>query len=184
MKKFNADILFIAALFVISLFFLHNILPKGAILHNIHYINDLTFLSFNVKESLRNNELSLWTPYFYAGHPLLAIPENYMFDFNFLLIYLFKNIYLAMNISLILYLFIAGLGMYILAYAVVRNKSAAFISAVLYMFNGFMHSFIITGHMNILEGYALMPFIFLFVHKALKTENWIFYSTLAGIFFA
>jgi len=184
MKKFNADILFIAALFVISLFFLHNILPKGAILDNIHYINDLTFLSFNVKESLRNNELSLWTPYFYAGHPLLAIPENYMFDLNFLFIYLFRNIYLAMNLSLIFYFFLAGLGMYLLACSFTESKKASFVSAVAYMLNGFVHSFIISGHINILEGYALIPFIFLFAHKALKNKEWIFYSILAGVFFA
>ena len=184
MKKINLHTLFIIALLVLSLFFLNNILHKGTILDNIHYINDLSFLSFNAKESLKNNELALWTPYFYAGHPLLAIPENYMFDLNFLLIYIFRNIYLAMNLSLVFYLFIAGLGMYFLAYNLTESKKAAFVSAVIYMLNGFMHSFIISGHINILEGYALIPFIFLFVHKALKSRDWIFYSILAGALFA
>ncbi|MBI2658932.1 hypothetical protein HYX05_02400 [Candidatus Woesearchaeota archaeon] len=184
MEKFNTHIVFIASIFILSLFFLNSILHEGAILDNIHYINDLTFLSYNTKESLKNNELPLWTPYFYAGHSMLAIPESYMFDLNFLFIYLFRNIYLAMNLALILYFFLAGIGIYILVYNLAANKKAAFISAIIYMFNGFMHSFIIHGHINVLEGYALLPFVFLFVYKALKSKMWIFYSILAGICFA
>jgi hypothetical protein len=137
-----------------------------------------------VKEALGKNELALWTPYFYAGHPLLAVPENYMFDLNFLFIYLFKDIYLAMNLSLIFYFFFAGLGMYILIYNLVESKKAAFISAIIYMFNGFVHSFLLHGHINLVEGYALMPFSFLFIHKALKSKDWIFWTILAGISFA
>lgn len=182
MKKINLHIIFIAAIFALSLFFLNSVLHKEKILNNVHYINDLAFVSYNTKEALKNNELPLWTPYFYSGQPLLAIPENYMFDLNFLFILIFKNIYLAMNLALIAYFFIAGLGMYLLACNLVENKKAALISAIVYMFNGFMHSFIINGHLNILEGYSLIPFIFLFVHKALKSKDWVFYSILAGIF--
>lgn len=184
MKKINAHAALIAALFILSLFFLSSVLHKGNILGNIHYINDLAFVSYNTKEAIKNNELPLWTPYFYSGHPLLAIPENYMFDLNFLFIYLFRDIYLAMNLALIFYFFIAGLGMYLFVHSVAGSKKAGFISAIIYMLNGFMHTFIISGHINILAGYALIPFIFLFVHKALKSREWIFYGLLAGVFFA
>ena len=107
-----------------------------------------------------------------------------MFDLDFLFIYLFRNIYLAMNLSLVLYFFIAGLGMYILSFILTNSKKAAFVSALFYMFNGFVQSFVMHGHINILEGYALTPFIFLFVYKAVKSRDWAFYSILAGIFFA
>ncbi len=184
MKRINAHAVFIAFIFVLSLFFLNNILHKGKILDNVHYINDLAFVSQNLKESLKGNELPLWTPYFYSGHPLLAIPENYMFDLNFIFVYLFRDIYLAMSLSLILYLFLAGLGMYLLAWRIFGSEKAAFIAAVIYMFNGFMHSFIILGHINILEGYALIPLILLCAHNALKSEKWVFHSMLAGALFA
>src|SRR3989338_6619579 len=184
MKKINLHIIFIAALFVLSLFYLNSVLHKGVILSNIHYVNDLTFLSYNTLSALKNNELPLWTPYFYSGQPLLAIPESFMFDLNFMFIYLFRDIYAAMNLSLVLYFFFAGLGMYILAWNITSNKKAAFISALVYMFNGFVQTFIISGHINILEGYALIPFIFLFVYRAMKSASWVFYSILAGGFFA
>lgn len=184
MRRINPHVMFIAALFALSLFYLNSIIGKGVILDNIHYINDLAFVSHNAKEALKNNELALWTPYFYSGQPLLAIPENYMFDLNFLLIYLFRDIYLAMNLALVFYFFIAGLGMYLLVNSLAGSKKAGFIAAIIYMFNGLMHSFIITGHINILAGYALIPFIFLSVHRALKTKEWLLYSLLAGILFA
>lgn len=184
MKKINANFIFIAALLFLALFFLNEILHKGVMLNNVHYANDLAFVSYSTKEALKNNELPLWTPYFYAGHPLLAIPENYMLDLNFLLIFLFKGIYFAMNFALVFYFLLAGVGMYLLANSIIESKKAAFISAIIYMFNGLMHSFIISGHINLLEGYALIPLIFLFVHKALKSRDWAFYSILAGIFFA
>lgn len=184
MKKINAHIIFIAALFALSLLYLNSILHKGVILDNIHYINDLAFVSYNTKEALKNNELPLWTPYFYSGHPLVAIPENYMFDLNFLFIYLFRDIYLAMNLALVFYFFMAGLGMYFLVHSLAASKKAGFVAAVIYMLNGFMHTFVISGHINILAGYALIPFVFLFAHKALKSREWFFYSLLAGIFFA
>lgn len=185
LKKLNANAVFIAAVLLLTLVFLHQIIiHKDSILSNIHYINDVAFVSVNTKEALENWQLPLWTPYFYAGQPLLGIAENYMLDLNFLFVFLFRNVYLAMNLSLIIYFFLAGLGMYLLVKNVADNKKAAFISAIIYMFNGFMHSFVISGHMNILEGYALIPFIFFFAHKALKTKDWVLYSVLAGIFFA
>ena len=82
------------------------------------------------------------------------------------------------------YFFIAGFGMYLLVNHIAGSKKAGFVAAAIYMFNGFMHTFIISGHINILAGYALIPFIFMFAHKALKSREWLFYSLLAGIFFA
>lgn len=184
MKKINENVIYVAILLILSLLFFKSLLNAGVILNNGHYANDLTFLSYNIKESMKNNQLPLWTPYFYSGQPLLAIPENYMFDLNFLFILFFGDIYLAMNLSLIAYLFLAGLGMFFLVAHLTESKKAALIASIVYMFNGFMHSFILRGHINILEGYSLIPFIFLFTHKALKTRDWIFYSMITGIFLA
>lgn len=184
MKKLNANLIVAIALAFLALFFLNQILHKGVIPDNVHYINDLAFVSYNLKESLENGQFPLWTPYFYAGHPLLAIPENYMLDLNFLFVLLFRNVYAAMNLALLSYLFLSGLGMYLLMSNLTESRKAAFISAIIYMFNGFMHSFIMQGHLNLLEGYALIPFIFLFAHMALRSREWVFYGILAGIFFA
>src|SRR3989338_7235032 len=105
--KKNVYIIFIL---IIAILFFHSILSGSSVLDNVHYFNDMTFLSYNVKESVfKDHSLHLWTPYFYAGQPLMAIPENYLFDLNFLFILIFRNIYLAMNLAVISYFFLAGL---------------------------------------------------------------------------
>lgn len=175
---------FIVLLLLISVMFFHSILSTGKIWDNVHYINDMTFLSYNVKQSVLNEHtLHLWTPYFYSGQPLMAIPESYLFDLNFIYVVLFRNIYLAMNLAAISYFFIAGAGMYFMSLSFVKDKKAAFISSIVYMFNGFFFSFIIGGHLNILESYALIPLVLLFVSKAIR-ESPVKNSIFAGIFLA
>ena len=82
---------------------------------NIHYVNDVTFYSNNMKEAItKYRTLPLWTPYYYSGRPLYAQPEYHFINLNLLLILLTGNVYLAMNLTVISHLFIAGLGMYFL----------------------------------------------------------------------
>jgi len=168
----------------LAILFFHTLLIPGNISNNIHYINDLAFENYNLKEALSFRTLHLWAPYFYSGTPFMAIPEYYIFDLNFIYVFLFRNIYLAMNLAVISYFFIAGLGMYLLVYSFKKEQKIAFIAALIYMFNGFFNTFVLGAHINILEGYALIPFVFLFVYKALKKKEWASYAIIAGIFLA
>jgi len=184
LKNFVKNHFYVFVLLAFALFFFQNILSASKIMMNVHYINDVTFYSYNIKEALKNNQLPLWTPYYYSGRPLYAQPEYYFIDFNLLLVALTKNIYLAMNFSAIIHLFIAGIGMYFLANYLSGSRKAAFISALIYMFNGFVHTFVVPGNIMIIEGYSLVPLIILFYIKALKEKNFIFNSAIAGIFAA
>src|SRR3989338_1583594 len=184
LKSFMKNHFYVFALLLLALFFFHNIISSDKIMKNIHYINDVTFYSYNMKESLKNNQLPLWTPYFYSGRPLFSQPEYYFIDINLFLILLTGNIYLAMNFAAISHLFIAGISMYFLINFLIENKKAAFVSALLYMFNGYVHTFVVNGNIMIIEGYSLIPFIFLFILKALKDRNFIFNSIIAGMFAA
>ena len=176
---------YVLILLLITLVFFSSIISPSKILSNIHYINDMTFQSENIRKYLHESgSFPLLTPYFYSGQPFMAIPEHYIFDLNFLYILLFKNIFFAMNLAVISYFFLAGLGMYLLAYEIIRNQKAAFIASLIFMFNGFMNRFVLDAHLNILEGYALMPFVFLFVYKALHKKSWLNSSIIAALFFS
>src|SRR3989338_8041712 len=175
---------YIAILLLLSLFFFHSILSTEKILTNVHYVNDVTFYSHNMKKALSEGTLPLWTPYYYSGRPLFAQPEYYFIDLNFLIILLTGNIYLAMNFRVIFHLFLAGLGMYLLVNYLSENRKASFVSALIFMFNGFLHVFVIRGNIMIMEGYSLIPFILLFTIKALKQKNFILNSIIAGLFTA
>ena len=139
---------------------------------NGHHINDITFISQNLKESLLEyGQLHLLTPYYYSGRPLYSQPEYYFLDFNFLYILIFRNIFIAMNLATLTYFFLSGLGMYFLFLTFKDNEKGAFIAAIIYMFNGYMHSFVIGGNLNVLAGYSLIPFAFMFFVKALQSKN-------------
>ena len=181
----NSNLAFIAVIFLLSIIFLHNIISTSKMMNNIHHINDVTFISQNLKESLfKYKQLHLWTPYYYSGQPLYAQPEYYFLDFNFLYILLFRNIFVAMNLATLTYFFLSGLGMYFLFLTFKDNKKGAFIASIIYMFNGYMHSFVIGGNLNVLAGYSLIPFAFMFFVKALKSKNFLKNSIFSGLFLA
>jgi ribosomal protein S18 len=145
----------------------------------------MTFQSENIREYLHESAgFPLWTPYFYSGQPFMAIPEHYIFDLNFLYIFLFKNIFFAMNLAVISYFFLAGLGMYLLVCEITKKQNAAFIASLIFMFNSLMQKFILHGHLNILESYALIPFVFLFTYRALHKKSWLNNSIIAALFFS
>jgi len=176
---------YIFLLLLITLIFFSSILSSSRIVGNIHYINDMTFQSENIRKSLHEFEVfPLWTPYFYSGEPFMAIPEHYLFDLNFLYILLFKNIFLAMNLAVISYFFLAGLGMYLLIYEILRKQNIAFIASLIFMFNGVIQKFALAGHLNIVESYSLMPFVFLFTYRALNKKSWLNNSIIAALFFS
>jgi hypothetical protein len=173
---------YVIILIAITLVFFSSILSSSKTLNNVHYINDITFQSENIRQYLHENgAFPLWTPYFYSGQPFIGIPEYYIFDLNFLYIFLFKNIFLSMNLAVMSYFFLAGLGMYFLVYEITKKRNAAFIASLIFMFNALMYQFILSGHLNILEGYALIPFVFLFTYKALH-KKWLSNSILAALF--
>mgnify|MGYP001611092867 CR=1 FL=1 len=116
LKNFAKNHYYILLLLLLSLFFFHSIISTTKIMNNVHYINDVTFYSYNMKKALSEGTLPLWTPYYYSGRPLYAQPEYYFIDFNLLFILLTGNIYLAMNFTVIINLFLAGLGMYLLVF--------------------------------------------------------------------
>ena len=142
-KIFFKKHFYILPLLLLAILFFRNLLIPGSTFSNIHYINDLAFENYNLKEALNHGALHLWTPHFYSGTPFIAIPEYYIFDLNFIYVFLFRNIYLAMNLALISYFFIAGLGMYFLVYSFKKEQKVAFIAALVYMFNGFFSTFVI-----------------------------------------
>src|SRR3989338_4420256 len=161
-KVFVREHYLVLILLLLSLSFFYSIISSDKTLNNVHYINDVTFYSYNMKKALSEGTLPLWTPYYYSGRPLFAQPEYHFIDMNFLLIFLTGNIYFAMNFSVIFHLFLAGLGMYFLVHYLSDNKKAAFISALVFMFNGFLHVFIVRGNIMVMEGYSLIPLILLF----------------------
>lgn len=186
-SKHKPDILCILIIAALSIFFLHSTIGTGKIMDNGHYLHEQTFFSYNYKDALKYHTLPFWTPYWYAGQPLYGDSQVFFFNLTFIFILIFKNIFLSIGLSSLVYFFLGCLGMYILARHFTKNPYAALASSVVFMFNGLIYSFVRSGNPSILEPYALIPFIFFFVLKATKSDNYTSsarYSIFAGIMLA
>src|SRR3989344_7804105 len=127
-KVFVREHYLVLILLLLSLSFFYSIISSDKTLNNVHYINDVTFYSYNMKKALSEGTLPLWTPYYYSGRPLFAQPEYHFIDLNFILIMLTGNIYLAMNYSVIFYFFLAGVGAYLVSKLFIDDKKGAFLA--------------------------------------------------------
>lgn len=181
LSKNKNDIFMLLLLFLLSLFFFKNFLGTQTLMNNGHYLHEQTLFSYNYKSALEKGTLPFWTPYWYSGQPLFGDSQVFFLNLTHIFLILFKNIFLAINLSTLLYFFISGASMYFLVKYLINSRHAAFISAVMYMFNGLIYGFIVAGNPSILEPYALIPLIFLFIIKAKNANNPINYTILAAI---
>ena len=180
----NKDILAITVILLISLFFFKDIIGTETIMNNGHYLHEQTFFTYNYKIALEHGTLPFWTPFWYSGQPLFGDGQIFFLNLTFIFMLLLKNIFLAIDLSTFTHFVIAGLGMYYLVKYLVESRSAAFISSIIYMFNGLIYTFITSGNPSILEPYSLIPLIFLFIVKAKKSKNPVNFSMLAGTLLA
>ncbi|NMC51870.1 YfhO family protein [Candidatus Kuenenbacteria bacterium] len=90
---------------------------------------------------------------------------------------IFKNIILVFNIISLSSFAIGGLGMYLLAFYLTKNKAASFIAAFIYAFAPYKITHL--EHIN-LSGMWL-PYFFLYLHKIFKDFSW--RHTLLLLFF-
>ncbi len=183
-RERQADILAFLALFTLSLFFFKNFIGTQTLMDNGHHLHEQTFFSYNYKAALAQGTLPLWTPYWYGGQPLFGDGQVFFLNLTHLFVMLFGIIPLAINLSILIYFFLAGAGMYLLGRHLFGNPGAAFIASLVFMFNGLIYQFIVSGNPSILEPYALIPFIFLCVLKAKKAESPFPFSIAAGALLA
>jgi len=119
---------------------------------------------FNISEALQNGEWPFWSPYIYLGYPLHGDlqsgawnPIVWLFSFAGrydLTLFHYENL---------LYIFLAGVGMYKLTNRLVQHSHTALLIAVSYMLSGFM----LSGQLiNWLAAAAFLPFV---IHYYLQT---------------
>lgn len=108
---------------------------------------------------LRNGNLPLWNPHIYSGTPFmpgfqsaLFYPPNWIF--------IILPLPVAINISIALHVWLAGLFMYAWARARGLHPLAAFSAGVMFMFCGPHYLHIYAGHLSNLCGIVWVPLVF------------------------
>ena len=108
------------------------------------------------KECFWRGELPLWNPLSNCGLPYLA-QWNTLTLYPLSLIYLLLPLPWSLSFYCLVHLFLAGLGMYFLAFSWTNNRLAAAVAGFAFVFNGLMLNCLMWP--NNIAGLALMPWV-------------------------
>ncbi len=134
---------------------------------------------FSVSE-FRASHIPLWNPYIHCGSPHLAEFQTSVF-YPLSAIYLLFSYPQGFNYFIILHIFLAGFFTYLLMREWIYSRYAAFLSAAVFMFSGYIISVI--NLLASLGSVVWLPLVILFYGRALK-KNRLKNSILTGVFLA
>jgi hypothetical protein len=116
---------------------------------------------------LAEGYLPLWNPYVFSGIPLLGDGQTAMFyPPNWLFLLLPGP--MALNYVVLVQFSLAGLAMYLFARTLDLWRLPAFISAISFMFCGFLTARVV--HLSIMSGAALIPLILFCLDRLLASQ--------------
>lgn len=123
--------------------------------------NIMVFLAFryNISEAIQQAHLPLWTPYMNAGFPMHADMQSGAWNPTVWFFSLFSRYTLStLHLETLLYIFLAGSGMYHLIKKFVKESKVAFAFALAYLMCGYM-SDIAGNNILFLAGAAFTPWV-------------------------
>ncbi|MDB6124148.1 MAG: hypothetical protein JWQ71_3141 [Pedosphaera sp.] len=120
-------------------------------------------LAFYHKEAFWRGEIPLWNPESYCGLPFTA-QWNTLTLYPLSLFYLLFPLPWSLGIFCLGHLFLAGMGMYFLAYRWTNHRLAAAIAGVIFAFNGLTWYSLMWP--NNISALAWMPWVVLAVERA------------------
>lgn len=133
-------------------------------------------------QSLRKGEIPLWNPYAYSGSPFNSDPQTAIFyPPNIIYTFLLKDgklKYQNVELQPIFHIFLAGLFMYIFAKALKLSRAASFVSAVSFMFCGFL--IINIGHIITQNASVWLPMVLMLLLKTFEKKSY-FFAILTGL---
>lgn len=167
-KSNSSFFCFIILLILIVIFFSRLFYPHLSVFITPDFgLSDLLHgyypIRYLLSESLKNNEILLWTGLVAGGYPIFADGQIGTFYLPHLLLYKTLPFFLALNISYILTFFIGGLGTFFLAKELKLPNLFSLLAAIIFTFSGF-NIFQIT-HISILEAGSLLPWILFLFEK-------------------
>lgn len=129
---------------------------------------------------LQKGNLALWNPYIFSGMPFLGeFQSALLYPLN--LIYALIPLPKAINLSVALHIFLAGIFMYLWVSHHKLHPLACFFSSVLFMFCGAHFLHIYAGHLPNLCAIIWAPLIFLSIDglSECRSYGWLFLGMFA-----
>jgi len=118
-----------------------------------------------------------WNPYIFCGMPYVEAFHGDIF-YPLSVLKFFGSIFRMLGLNLILHIFLAGLFMYFTAREFKLGKVPSLLSAVCYMFAGYLVSFVAPGHDGKIFVTALFPLVMLFLERGFERRSFVSFSLL------
>ena len=167
----RGDIPYAAIILLLCCLFFHEVILNPAKM--LYYLrSDLCrFLvpkvTFIVESFSKEGVLPLWEPLVYSGKPPYGVPQLGVF-YPFFLFVLFFSTTCSYGYLFAVHYVIAGLGMYFFVKEISGRKKQAFLSAIIFIFCGYMSARVLIGQYWHFCTISWIPFIFLLAERVVK----------------
>ncbi|MFH1353218.1 MAG: YfhO family protein [bacterium] len=154
--------------FLLLLIFFHKIIFTG----QSFFVRD-TLIQFHpwrvfAAEQIKDGKIPLWNPYTYSGMPFLANMQSAVFYPPNILFYVLPFA-AAYKFYILFHFFLAGFLMYLLMRDFGVSENAAFVSGVVFAFNGYLLARI--EFLSVLGTSVWLPAAFLLLRKCLEKNS-------------
>ncbi len=131
-------------------------------------------------QNLKAGTMPLWNPYVFGGIPFLAeIQTSIFYPLN--LIFLLFRTHVALNLSVILHVFLAGAFTFYFLRSLAINRIPSLLAAVAFMFSAPVVFHVYPGHVSNLCTLAWIPLVFLVLESLLRRRKTILALALGGV---
>ena len=156
----------------------------AASLQGVFYVGDIYRLGYPERDAyaraLQAGRVPLWTPDALAGYPIHAEGQAGAYYPLNLLLYRFLPLPAALNYTVLLAFWIAGVGTYAYARRLGLSLGPGFLSACGFMLGGFLPGHL--NHLNMLTAVAWLPWLLWAVERATVVSTLPAWGTVAVLF--
>lgn len=131
-----------------------------------------------LSESIKKNEMLLWTKNLATGYPVFADGQIGTFTLTNLILYKFFPTFWAINLSYLVIFFTIGLGTYLFAQEMKLNRLLSLLAAIIFTFSGF--NLMQITHISLLQAASWLPLELYFLEKFIEKKklHWLLFLSL------
>lgn len=160
-------------------FFLPALLP-GRQIFGTDYLAEAYFLEVFATGRLAAGELPKWVPHLFGGVPFFANPMDVYYPVSVLLRIFQVPTHEHLGWIFVVQFTLAGIGTYAILRELGARPFVAHMAGILYMFSGYLISYVYAGHDGRAIVATLAPMFLFTLHRALRLDAWRWF-VLAGL---
>lgn len=156
----------------------------AASLQGVFFVGDIYRLGYPARsayaQALREGRVPLWTADAMAGYPVLAEGQTGSYYPLNLLLYRFLPLSAALNYSVLVSIWLAGVGAFAYARSVGLRRGAALLGGCALMLGGVVPGHL--NHLNMLAAISWLPWLLWAVERASAGGGWRRWAVVAAVF--